>query len=131
MKGARYRLVLERDESGAWIARVPDVPGCHTYGRTIEQARRRIREALSLWIKAADEATFDEEIHLPQHARAVLRRSRALRERVQRDRVESHAATAHAASVLVDELDLGMRDAAELLGVSHQRVQQLLSEPAV
>ena len=32
MKAARYRLVIERDESGAWIGRVPEVPGCHTYG---------------------------------------------------------------------------------------------------
>lgn len=127
VKGTRYRLVLERDESGAWIARVPDIPGCHTYGRTIAQARRRIREALSLWVEGAGDVTFDEEIHLPQQARSVLRRSRALRDRVRRDRAEAHAATAHAASVLVEELDLGMRDAAELLGLSHQRVQQLLA----
>ena len=123
----RYRLDLERDETGAWIARVPDVPGCHTYGRTLEQARRRIREALALWVDDAATAELDEQIHLPRRARQALQRSATLRERARRDRAEAHAATADAASVLVDELDLGMRDAAELLGVSHQRVQQLLA----
>jgi hypothetical protein len=56
----------------------------------------------------------------------ALRRSRALRDRAERDRAEARAATADAASVLVDDLDLGLRDVAELLGVSHQRVQQLV-----
>ena len=123
----RYRLILERDESATWIARVPDVSGCHTYGRTLDQARRRIREALGLWVDDAATAELDEEIHLPRRARQVLRRSVTLRERAIRERAEAQAATADAASILVDELDLGMRDAAELLGVSHQRVQQLLA----
>jgi predicted RNase H-like HicB family nuclease len=126
----RYRLVLERDETGAWLARVLDIPGCHTHGRTIEQARRRIREALALWVEDAEEAGFEEHIHLPSRARQALRRSEALRTRARRERAEAHTATADAASVLVEELDMGMRDAAELLGVSHQRVQQLLSETA-
>ena len=38
-----YKVVYERDESGSWIAEVPSVPGCHSYGRTIEQARGRVR----------------------------------------------------------------------------------------
>ena len=124
---SRYRLDLERDESGAWIARVPDVPGCHTYGRTLEQARRRIREVLGLWVDDAATTEFVEQIHLPLRARQALRRSVTLRDRARRERGEANAATANAAAVLVDELHLGMRDAAELLGVSHQRVQQLLA----
>ena len=67
---SRYRLVLERDESAAWIARVPDVPGCHTYGRTLDQARRRIREALGLWVDDAATTEFVEQIHLPLDGRA-------------------------------------------------------------
>src|SRR5207237_4953955 len=34
-----YRVEVKRDEDGAWIARVPHVPGCHTYGRTLAQVR--------------------------------------------------------------------------------------------
>jgi len=45
-----YRVVLKPDESGQWIAGVPSVRGCHTYGRSFSEARSRIREALSLFV---------------------------------------------------------------------------------
>jgi len=45
-----YTAIFERDESGSWLARIPSIRGCHTYGRTLEQARTRLREALGLWI---------------------------------------------------------------------------------
>jgi predicted RNase H-like HicB family nuclease len=121
-----YKVVLERDERGAWLARVPSVRGCHTYGRTLDQARRRIREALELWVDDAANAELEEEIHLPQPARAAIRRTRAARARVERDREEANAETLATARVLVEDLALGLRDAAELLGISHQRVQQLV-----
>jgi predicted RNase H-like HicB family nuclease/predicted nucleotidyltransferase len=37
---------------------VPAVPGCYTQGRTFDQARRRIREALSLWVDDVSTATY-------------------------------------------------------------------------
>ncbi len=43
-----YRVTYERDESGWWVASVAGVAGCHTQGRSIQQARRRIQEALEL-----------------------------------------------------------------------------------
>ena len=126
VKAASYRVVLERDESGAWIARVPRVPGCHTYGRTLEQARRRIREALALWIEDADVAELVEDVRLPAAAREAIRRSRRARSAAEARRLDAQLATAEAAQALVEELHLGVRDAGELLGLSHQRVQQLV-----
>src|SRR5438132_1088472 len=66
-----YKAVFERDESGAWIVRIPAIRGCHTYGLTLNQARRRIRETLSLWVDDADDALIEEEIRLPAAARAA------------------------------------------------------------
>jgi hypothetical protein len=43
-------------------------------------------------------------------------------------RAEAHVATVRAARALVDDCRVGLRDAAELLGLSHQRVQQLLRQ---
>lgn len=126
VKRASYRVILERDESGAWIARVPRIRGCHTYGRTLEQARRRIREALGLWVEDANTAELVEEVHLPAEARDAIRRSRRARKAAEEGRVEAQAATTEAARTLVQRLDLGVRDAGELLGLSHQRVQQLV-----
>ena len=122
-----YRVVLERDESGAWIARVPRVRGCHAYGRTLEQARQRIREALGLWVEDADLAELVEDVRLPTVARDAIRRSRRARRAAEEKRADAQAATAEAAQALVEDLRLSVRDAGELLGLSHQRVQQLVS----
>lgn len=121
-----YEVVLERDESGRWIARVPSVPGCHTHGRTLAQARERIREALSLWVEDADTAELVEDVRLPEIALAEIRRSRLARSRAERERARASESTSEAARVLVGDLGLSVRDAAALLGLSHQRVQQLV-----
>jgi predicted RNase H-like HicB family nuclease len=126
MKRERYRIVFERDRSGAWLARVPTVPGCHTYGRTLEQARRRVREALGLWVPNADAAELVEDVRLPARVRDAVVRSRSSRRRAERERRKAQEEMTKAATTLVDELGVGLRDAGELLGVSHQRVQQLV-----
>jgi predicted RNase H-like HicB family nuclease len=122
----RYRVVIERDESGAWIARVPGVRGCHSYGRTLDQARRRLRQALGLWVDDADSAELIEEIRLPARVRTAINRSRTARRHATRERERAQLAMKDAAETLVDEVGMGLRDAGELLEISHQRVQQLV-----
>ena len=128
MRRGKYRVIFERDESGAWLARVPSVRGCHTYGRTLDQARRRIREALSLWVNDAASAVLVEDVRLPVRAGEAIRVSRQKRARAEATHDEAQASTAQAARTLVKELHLGLRDAADLLGLSHQRVQQLVRQ---
>jgi predicted RNase H-like HicB family nuclease len=120
-----YKAIFERDESGAWLAHVPSVRGCHTYGRTLRQARSRLREALGLWIARPERATIMEDIRLPADLRAAVQRSRRTRERAERQRENAQEETRAAAEALVDE-GISLRDAGELLGLSHQRVQQLV-----
>jgi predicted RNase H-like HicB family nuclease len=126
MTNESYRVVFERDETGAWLASVPSVPGCHTYGRTLDQARRRLREALSLWVDDAERAEFDEDVKLPAALRAAISRSQEARARADRERAQAQSELETTARALIDELHVGLRDAGELLGISHQRVQQLL-----
>lgn len=45
----KYHIAYERDESGWWVASVRGVRGCHTQGRTVDEARRGIVEALELF----------------------------------------------------------------------------------
>jgi predicted RNase H-like HicB family nuclease len=124
-----YRVVIERDETGAWLARVPSVPGCHTHGRTLEQVRRRIREALELWVDDARHAELQFEIRLPTAIKKELHRARTTRNRSARAQSEASEAVSRAARDLTQKAGLSLRDAAELLELSHQRVQQLLSPP--
>ncbi len=95
------------------------VKGCHTYGRSPSEARSRIREALCLFVDDAAHASLADEVRLPADMRRLVTRFRAARDRAARDRKQAEAAARRLAE------RLSRRDAAELLNISHQRVQQL------
>ncbi|HEV8655938.1 MAG TPA: type II toxin-antitoxin system HicB family antitoxin [Candidatus Limnocylindria bacterium] len=119
---SRVRAVFERDETGAWVVRVPAVKGCHSHGRTLEQARARIREALRLFdVQRPDLA---EEIRLPADLLATVRRARRARDRAQAQNAAAQSELRSAAARLA-RAGLSRRDAGDLLGLSRQRVQQL------
>ncbi len=121
----RYVTCFERDESGAWIAWVPSVQGCHTQGRSLNQARSRIREALSLFVSDAWTADLSERIKLPAAIRNAVRRGTVARDRAERAARDAQQVVTLTAQELVGA-GYSLRDAATLLGLSHQRVAQLI-----
>jgi predicted RNase H-like HicB family nuclease len=50
----KYAVVFEKAESN-WAAYVPDLPGCITTGRTLEETKHNIREAVELHLEAMRE----------------------------------------------------------------------------
>jgi predicted RNase H-like HicB family nuclease len=118
----KYRVVYELDESGHWIASVPRVKGCHSYGRSLSEARSRIREALGLFVAGAAQAQLVDDVRLPAEMRRLVVQYRSARGRAERNRREADAAARRLAA------RLSRRDAAELLALSHQRVQQLAKQ---
>lgn len=121
-----YTVAYERDEDGWWVAYVPAIPGCHTQGRTIDQARRRIREALGLWVDDADTAVLIDDVRLPANVSRTLEEYREAKGQAERERAKAQDFSVRAVRALMEDMHLSVRDAAELLGISHQRVQQLL-----
>ena len=121
--GVKYSVVLSRDESGSWIAEVPSVPGCHTYGRSIHEALARTREALALWVD--DDAELVPDIRIAFDLKAAARSGIKARQRAEAAQVAAKEAIAEAAKRLTSA-GLSRRDVATLLGVSHQRIQQVL-----
>lgn len=129
----KYKVVYEHDANGWWVASIPRVAGCHTQGRTLAHARERIREALEVALelpeaeaaKTARSAVFVEDVRLPAATKRKLVASRAARERAAAVETKAQEATRAAVRALVGAAGLSLRDAAELLGLSHQRVQQL------
>ena len=51
---ACYRAIFTRDPDGAWLVDVPELEGCHTFGKTLEDARAHVRDAVSLWLESDD-----------------------------------------------------------------------------
>ena len=120
-----YTVSYERDERGWWVASVLELRGCRTQGRTIAQARSRIREALGLFVDNSERAALVERVKLAADARRALARLEAARQRAAKEQQHAQASTRDAVRVLTGKLRLSVRDAGELLGLSHQRVQQL------
>lgn len=50
-----YTVVFHLDASGWWFAEVPELPGCHTQGGTVDQARARVRAAIALWLDVSED----------------------------------------------------------------------------
>ena len=126
MTQGQYTAVIVRDENGYWFVDFPDVPGCHTQGRTLRAARERMRDALALFVDDADTAQIVEDLKLPGDALGAVRRSAELRAEATEAQRESQVATRDAARSLL-EAGLTLRDAGEVLGLSYQRVHQLAS----
>jgi len=56
MSDFRYEIVIAwSDEDGAYIAAVPELPGCMADGPTYQEALRSAEEAIALWIDTARE----------------------------------------------------------------------------
>lgn len=46
-----FTVVFEQDEDGYFVASVPSLSGCHTQGKTFEQAKRRVKEVIELCLE--------------------------------------------------------------------------------
>ena len=44
-------MIVERDEDGYYVASVPELPGCHTQAKTLDELTRRIKEAIEAYLE--------------------------------------------------------------------------------
>lgn len=51
----RYRVLIEQDEDGYFVAEVPSLPGCVSQGETRERALANVREAISVYLESLEE----------------------------------------------------------------------------
>ena len=54
----KYRVIIEQDEDGVFIAECPSLPGCISQGKTREEAIKNIEDAIKGYLeslKAHDE----------------------------------------------------------------------------
>ncbi len=48
MKTYKFPVVIEKDEDGLFIGIVPDLKGCHTQARTLDELEKRLKEVIGL-----------------------------------------------------------------------------------
>ena len=55
METYRFQVIIEQDEDGFYVTDVPALPGCHTQGRTFEEALENIREVIAMCVQEMHE----------------------------------------------------------------------------
>lgn len=55
MRLLSYRILLRKEPEGGYTVIVPSLPGCVTYGDTIEEAIKMAKEAIQLYIESLKE----------------------------------------------------------------------------
>lgn len=51
-KTQEFYVIIEQDEDGYYVADVPELPGCHTQAKSLDEMLPRVREAIALYLEA-------------------------------------------------------------------------------
>ena len=126
MKRKTYTARCQR--SGDWWAiSVPELRGVHTQARRLEKAEATVRDAIALFLDVPSDS-FEVRIEpvLPRDLQGKVGRARKVRGQAEVLQREAAIASAQVAADLVHTAHLTVRDAGRVLGLSHQRITQLL-----
>ena len=110
-----------------WAISVPELRGVNTQARRLEKVEAMVREAIALFLDVPQDS-FDIRIEpvLPRDLQQKVGRVRKVREEAEVLQRQAATASAEVAADLVRRAHLTVRDAGRVLGLSHQRVAQLL-----
>ena len=73
MKQHTYRILLNKEPEGGFTVTVPSLPGCITYGETMDEAIANAKEAVELFLESlkahgepipTEENTFEYSLSL-------------------------------------------------------------------
>ena len=48
----KFAVLVEKDEDGYYVASVPELPGCHTQAKSLDELMRRIRDAIEVYLES-------------------------------------------------------------------------------
>ena len=72
-----YKILLHKEPEGAYTATVPTLPGCITYGNSVEDAIQMAKEAIELYVESlkkhgeeipTEEGTLEYTLAVETHA---------------------------------------------------------------
>ena len=49
-KHREFHVIIEKDEDGYFVADVPELPGCHTQAKSLDELMKRMQEAIELYL---------------------------------------------------------------------------------
>jgi len=48
---SRFTVIIERDEAGYLVGDVPELEGCHTQAKSLDELMKNVREAIELCLE--------------------------------------------------------------------------------
>ena len=57
----QFKVIIEQDVDGYFVATVPALPGCHTQAKNMNQLLERTKEAIQAYLGSKDEPEISEE----------------------------------------------------------------------
>jgi len=110
-----------------WAISVPELKGVNTQARRLEKAEAMARDAFALFLDVpTDSFEVTVEPILPRELQKKVGRAKKIRGEAAEVQAEAASASAAVAVDLVRGAHLTVRDAGRVLGLSHQRIAQLL-----
>ena len=65
-----YTVLFKKEPEGGYTVIVPSLPGCITYGKDLEEAKKMAREAIELYLESLrehnEEIPYQEEVFYGQ-----------------------------------------------------------------
>lgn len=126
---AEYHVVYARRGAGEWRAFVREMRRCRSRGRTLRQARVRLRRSLAQLVEEPYAIDFVEDVRLPGGARRLLGGHWVARRKAEKAQFAAEASTRRALHAL-RELSINVRDASDLLGIPPAKLQKLWKKGA-
>lgn len=126
----RYKALCTR-EGDWWAVDVPEVPGVHTQAKRLDHAEGMARDAIALMLEVPLDS-FDVEIEpvLDADVDKALEEWTESIQALEDKKEQVGMAIVALLILLVRQRGLSYRDAGRIVGLSHQRVQQILKEAA-
>ncbi|MDA8400638.1 MAG: hypothetical protein M0008_11460 [Actinomycetota bacterium] len=120
-----YRATVER-EPDWWIISIPELD-IMTQARRIRDIRHMATDLVAAWLdKDPNDVRVEiEDFTPPAAVVAQMKQAKELLAHATREQEQAGRLASDAVGILVEDLGLTLREAAEVLGISHQRVAQL------
>ena len=125
---SRYTVTAERGQGNIWVFQCAEYPGAISESRRLSDAHRLMTEAIA-FVAEVDPETIEIDLQpqLPAHLDSEVRDARrAVHELDERQRAA--AALSRKVVVNLKAAELSGADIATVLGVSPQRVSQLINQ---
>lgn len=125
---ATYKVRARR--SGDWWALdAPDVPGVHSQCKRLDQAADMAREAIAMVLDIdEDDVAVEVQPELPTKMRKLVLTFEQAREAQEVAARRAQQAQTEALHDLITQCHLSYRDVGQIVGLSHQRISQVLRE---